>query len=141
LKTAGLRGAGLWALYLAAALPFAGAVARCALDPARPVGDVLALSLLAAFFVVPYARAYDFPVLLVPLLALLGGRLPQAGGAVVLLFLLLAPHAFLLGFPSRAAANNYTLFLIPLVLTAAWLVPSRPKPAAPRLSGQGLSPG
>jgi hypothetical protein len=61
LRALGLHGPALWLLYAAVALPFLGVVLHAALDRTRPLSDVLALGTLAAFFVAPYARHYDFP--------------------------------------------------------------------------------
>src|SRR5262249_26321377 len=83
LKTAGLRGAALWGAYGLAALAAVAIVVRAALDHGRPLGDVLALALLAVFFVAPYGRHYDFPVLLIPFLVLVGTRLPDWAGAAL----------------------------------------------------------
>jgi hypothetical protein len=92
LKALGLRSWGLWGLYLAVALPFLAGVARSALDVNRPLRDVMALGLLAAFIVIPYARHYDFPVLLIPLFVLLGDRLSEKAGSLLLMSLILIPY-------------------------------------------------
>ena len=80
LRTLGLRSWSLWVLFLAVALPFLWAVVKTAIDPGRPVCDVIALGLLAAFFVAPYGRDYYFPVLCVPALVLIGDRLSEKAG-------------------------------------------------------------
>src|SRR5205823_1117697 len=91
LKTLGLRGWALWALYLAGALPFLAAVLRTALGRGAALSGLLGWGILAAFFVAPYARHYDFPVLLVPAL-LLGNRLPQLASAGLLMALVVLPY-------------------------------------------------
>jgi hypothetical protein len=128
LKTLGLRGCTLWSLYLAVALPFLVAVLKTALDANRDVRDVFAIGLLAAFFVAPYGRHYDFPVLLVPLLVLLADRLSEKQGAILLLALMLIPYLqfVLLVRYSRLIVPGVdfnvecTYFWIPLVLAAIW---------------------
>src|SRR5207237_565912 len=92
LKAVGLRSWGLWVLYLTVALPFLREVLRSAFDRDRPVREVIALGFLAAFFVAPYGRHYDFPTLLVPFFILLGGRLSEKAGSALLIALLVIPY-------------------------------------------------
>jgi hypothetical protein len=132
LKTLGLRGWGLWIGYLAVAVPFLGVVLRAAWDRERPVRDVLALSLLAAFFVAPYGRHYDFPVLLIPLFVLLGGRLSEKAGTVLVKVLIVTPYVEYLIEMILALVSPYffsrpvsllvewTYSWIPLLLVAVW---------------------
>jgi hypothetical protein len=130
LKALGLRGGWLWAFYLAAALPFLGALVWLALDRATRVADLLALSILAIFFVVPYARHYDFPVLLVPLLVLVRDRLGPWPRRTLLAALLCLPYvqlpllADLKGAyqPSVKFLLESTYFWVPSLLTLLWLV-------------------
>jgi hypothetical protein len=140
LKVAGLRSWGLYTMYAAVALPFLGAVLLAALDSSRPLRDVLSLGLLAAYFVAPYGRHYDFPVLLIPLFTLLGTRLKELWGAGLLFVVLLLPYLqylvldrlkVLLGFSGRLNPE-FTFFWIPLLLALAWFA-SAPR-AAPRPS-------
>lgn len=136
LKATGLRSWGFEAAYAAVALPFLGVVLRTAYDRSRPLRDVLSLGLLAAYFVAPYGRHYDFPVLLIPLLTLIGTRLKERSGAAMLFALLFLPYLHylvldrlkvLLGFTGRLNPE-FTFFWIPLLLTAAWFA-SPPKTA------------
>jgi hypothetical protein len=142
LKAVGLTGWPLLALYLAAALPFLGAVVWAALARACSTLELMALSLLAAFFVTPYARHYDFAVLLMPLLALVGRRLGFWAGLILALAYVLVPYVqqYLLELykplynPAGLFRWEGTYFWVPLVLTAAWLlgrgkrlaIPARP---------------
>jgi hypothetical protein len=64
LRAAGLSGWPLAAAYAFLALPLALLIAHSAWQAQRPVFDLLAWGLLAAFIVAPYAQIYDFPVLL-----------------------------------------------------------------------------
>jgi Glycosyltransferase family 87 len=133
LRALGLPGWLAWALYLAVALPFLGAAVRAALRGACPWLDLMALALLAAFFVAPYARHYDFPVLLIPLLALLRGRPHPLAARLLPLALVILPYVqlFLLVHykplynPSGRFLLEGSFFWVPLVLTAAWLVSAR----------------
>jgi hypothetical protein len=128
LRTAGAQGWGLGLAYLAVAVPFVVAVVRAALDRTRPVADTLALGVLAAFFVAPYARHYDFPVLIVPLLILLGWRLPRVVGAtlVVALVVLPYPEFVLLNrlkptlHPGIDFLHESAFFWVPSLLAIAW---------------------
>jgi hypothetical protein len=133
LKAVGLPVGLAWALYLAVALPFLGAVVRAALGRGTSLLDLMAASLLAAFFVAPYARHYDFVVLTVPLLALLRYRLPTGAAALLALALVVLPfvqQGFLMHYkplynPSGLFLLEGTYFWVPLVLTACWLATVR----------------
>jgi hypothetical protein len=130
LRAVGLRGWLLAVAYLAAALPFAAAVVRAALDRAAPLASVLAWGILAAFFVSPYARHYDFPVLLIPAVLLLHNRLPRLGGTALVLVLAVLPYVQLLLLvkyqPLYDASRKFLLesafFWVPLLLAALWAV-------------------
>jgi hypothetical protein len=129
LKTIGLASWSLWALYLAAAIPFLVLVARAALDRSRPLEDIMGLGLLAAFIVAPYGRHYDFPVLLIPLFVLMGRRLSDLAATILLVVLLVLPYihfGILMKFKERYPNNvrlfpEFTFFWIPLLLTLTWL--------------------
>ena len=81
LRAAGLSGWPLVGAYAAVALPMALLIARSAWRAQRPVFDLLAWGLLAAFFVSPYAQIYDFPVLLPAFL----GALRRSGPVVTMI--------------------------------------------------------
>jgi hypothetical protein len=128
LKVAGLRSWWLQAAYLAVALPFLAEVARVAVERSRPLRDVLSVSLLAAYFFAPYGRHYDFPVLLIAFLVLLGTRLSERWGTALLVTLLLFPYLHYLvlgdlriwlGLPGRLNPE-FTFVWVPLLLTVAW---------------------
>jgi hypothetical protein len=130
LRTVGLRSWGLWAAYLALAVPFLALVVRAAVDRSRPAGDVIALGILAAFVVAPYGRHYDFPPLLIPLFVLMGGRLPELAAAGLMVSLLIFPYlhlGVLMEFRARYPSAGWlfpecTFLWIPALLTAAWLI-------------------
>jgi hypothetical protein len=132
LKAVGFQGWLAWGLYLAVALTFLAGVVRAALGRDSWL-DLMAVSLLAAFFVAPYARHYDFPVLLFPLLALLRNRLAPLAATLLAFSLVLLPYVqlFLLTRykqvynPSGLFLLEGSFFWIPLALTAAWLASSR----------------
>lgn len=72
LRTAGLQGGPLAMMYLALALPTTWLLARQAWNRQTPLFSLMASSVLGTFALVPYARYYDLPVLVFPLLELLG---------------------------------------------------------------------
>jgi hypothetical protein len=133
LRTLDLSGWALGTLYLAVALPVVGAVVRTALDRSRPPGDVVAVSTLASFLIAPYARHYDFPVLLLPLFLLLDRRLSALVGASLLTALVALPYAQLVFLyhlkeihgPVFKWHGELTFFWVPLLLTAAWFLTDR----------------
>jgi hypothetical protein len=127
LRTVGLRSWALGVAYLAVAVPLLVAAVGRALDRARPLRDTVVLGLLAAFFVAPYARPYDFPVLLIPLLVLLSDRLSDRAGAALLVAVALLPYLqfiLLMKYRNLYTTTDFILessfFWIPLLLLAAW---------------------
>jgi hypothetical protein len=141
LRTLGLRSWALWAIYLAVALPLLGGVVRSAMDRSRPLREVIALGLLAVFFVAPYARHYDFVVLLIPSFVLIGDRLSEKAGALLLASLILVPYLqfILLVRYSRKVVPDVDFFLectyfwVPLLLATLWMF-TRSKTGKPRVS-------
>jgi hypothetical protein len=133
LRAVGAEGWRLWLAYLALAVPALVAVVWAALDRTRPLAQVLAGGLLAAFFVAPYARHYDFPVLAVPALALFATRLPRAAGVAVLAALVVVPYVQFVVLGRVKAAHDpggkflleCTFFWVPTLIAAAWLVGAR----------------
>jgi hypothetical protein len=129
LRAVGAEGWSLWLAYLALAVPFLVAVVRAALDRARPIADVLGAGVLAAFFVAPYARHYDFPVLVVPCL-LLAARGARLTGTALGLALILLPYVQFAVLAQLKAAYHpdglflceCTFFWVPLLLVAAWVM-------------------
>jgi hypothetical protein len=129
LKTGGLRGWALWCVYGALALPVLCSVLRVALDPKSPLREVMGLGLLAVFFVAPYARHYDFVVLLIPAFVLIGDRLSEKGGAILLMSLILIPYlqfTFLVRYsrlivPGVDFYVECTYFWVPVLLTGLWI--------------------
>jgi hypothetical protein len=133
LKSAGFQSWGFWALYAAVAIPLLAAVVKAAWDRSRPLHDVIALGLLVACIVAPYGRHYDFPILLIPLFVLMGTRLSEIAGTVLLVALLLLPYFQYwimsrlgligdIGRPSR----EFLFAWLPLLLAAAWFASGRP---------------
>ena len=128
LKSAGFRSWSFWALYALVAVPLLATVLKASLDRSKPLHEVLALGLLAACIVAPYGRHYDFPVLLIPLFVLLGTRLSEIAGAVLLVALLLLPYSQywimarrgLVGQIGRPSPE-FLFAWVPLLLAGVWL--------------------
>jgi Glycosyltransferase family 87 len=128
LRALGVGGWALWGLYLAVALPFLAAVLHAALVRGRPVADLFALGTLAVFFVAPYARHYDCPLLLIPFLILLGGRLSPRVGTALLAALVVLPYVQIVLLvrlkewcnPDGRFLLESTFFWIPVLLAIAW---------------------
>jgi Glycosyltransferase family 87 len=141
LKALGVRGWVLWVLYLAVALPFLGVVLQASFDRARPVGDLFALGALAVFFVAPYARHYDCPLLLIPFLLLLGNRLSPRIGTTLLIALVVLPYVQLIVLADLKARYDpggkflleATFFWIPVLVAITWFTSEavRKKPGRP----------
>jgi hypothetical protein len=128
LKTLGLHSWWLGGLYLAVALPFLGGVVRKALDRESSLKDVMALGIMAAFFVAPYSLSYDFTVLLFPMLVLLGDRLSERAGTLFLFTLIFLPYLHIqnasripLWWVPTRFSHQVTLCWIPLLLVIVWL--------------------
>jgi hypothetical protein len=128
LKTAGLRGWPLWGLYLAVALPFLAVLLRASFDRSRPLEDILSLGSIGPFILAPYARHYDFTILLLPVLVLIGRRLSEKVGTALLVALLVLPYInlgiiaeFRERYPSTVRLfPEWTFLWIPMLVTVTW---------------------
>jgi hypothetical protein len=132
LRTLGLHGWALWLAYAAAAVPLTAMSLRAAWDRGRLLRDVLALSSVATFFFAPYAQLYDYPILVIPLLVILGDRLPGRKGTALLAAFLLIPYAQIMlmlyykaNHPGSDLLEKYLFIWIPIFLATS-LCLSRP---------------
>ena len=119
----GLQVVPLMAMYALAAVPAVVLVMRAAWRRDTSLYTLLALAALSAFYVVPYLRYYDLPILLLPLFELL--RRPLAGQQRSLLILaaLIVPAALWIvtpGEPSPLMSQVHWAWLV-ITLTAIWL--------------------
>lgn len=128
LTAVGVGGVLLALAYAAVVMPLMLALLRMTLKPGALLEDIFGLALIAPFFVVPYARPYDFPVLLVPALILMGTRLPDLTRAMmaVALVLLTGMHIVLITASYEAPVvgvrrPEFTYFWIPLLIAVTWL--------------------
>jgi hypothetical protein len=132
LAAVGVSGAMLLAASAAVAVAAVAALVREAVRRTTSLDAVFGLGTLVPFFVVPYARPYDFPILLVPALILLGSRLsPMSRGLLVAaLTVLTALHIAVITTTSEPAVigvrrPEFTYFWIPLLIAVAWLTAPR----------------
>jgi hypothetical protein len=127
LRALGLEGLSLAAAYLALALPFLAVIAWAAWRPAGKLEEVFSLGILGAFFIMPYARHYDFVILLIPLLVALG-RMPRLAAIALAILVMAGPYIQfnqLVEFKQRHnPSTNFlvesTFFWVPLLLAAVW---------------------
>lgn len=112
----------VWPFYLLLALPFGGAVLRAALQRSSSIDDIFALGILGAFFLAPTARPYDLPILLIPLLVVLGQRMRAFARPLLVAVLAVVPYVQLLFWaPShRNVPVHVWFFWIPLLLASLW---------------------
>jgi hypothetical protein len=133
LRSVGLGGWLLAVSYLAISVPFLVIVLRRAFDPGHPLVGLVGAALLAAFFVAPYARHYDFPVLVVPLVALAGrgtGSWFARGLPAAFLVVPYVQQYILVQYkphynPDGLFVLEATYFWVPVVLAATWLASTR----------------
>jgi hypothetical protein len=129
LRTGGISGVAFWLLNLPVDVGSVSLIVYSALRSTGSLRNVFSVALLSVFFVAPYARHYDFPILLIPLFVLLNDRLARVSGTVVLMALLLLPYVqFVILFQLKETYGPYfkyhgelTFFWIPLLLSALWL--------------------
>ncbi|MFN2375465.1 MAG: glycosyltransferase family 87 protein [Candidatus Binatia bacterium] len=124
----GLSGPLLIVAYMSVAVPLIVALVRAVAREQRCLEDIIGLALIAPFFVVPYARPYDYPVLLVPALTLMGSRLAGLPRAMLAGTLLLLPSLHILRLAADYATPvvgvrrpEFTYFWIPLLIGLLWL--------------------
>lgn len=138
LKTLGLRSWLLWAGYLAVAGPLVGLVLKRAWSPSGRLKDVISLAALAAFFVAPYAQPYDFPVLLLTVLALADDWKSELAKTALVVAMIIVPYLHIfyakrvtLWWLPPKPTHQVTIFWVPLLVLGLWLATSlRQRPAA-----------
>lgn len=147
LKTIGLRGWALGLVYAAGAAAAVAAVLR-ATGRDRPLHDVLALGLLGAFVVVPYGRYYDYLLLLIPCLVLVGRRLREVPATALLVVVYFGSFLHFAAFVEVRRRLKGVLpidveFLfvwVPLLLAGTWAA-SRPRKSEPPEPAVTARPG
>ncbi len=130
LRSLGLEGTALWIFYAALAVPILVAVLKLAWDRKSRAANLVGLSALGAFFVAPYARHYDFPILLILVLILLAKRRSLRAFALLLPILVLLPYLqiFLLAhlkamyYPNGHFFVECSFFWVPILCLISWLV-------------------
>jgi hypothetical protein len=122
LRALGIPGWELWAAYLAVAGASILWVLATAWDRRRSADQVICVSILATFFVVSYARAYDLAVLVLPLSLLLRSRMGQGGTGLVFLVCIILPFGQFYFVPlSNPYRNEATFSWVPALLALIWL--------------------
>lgn len=124
----GLDGVLLHAAYLSLALPLLLALLRATVQGHRSLDDLVGLSLIVPFFVVPYARAYDFPILLIPALTLMGRYLSPLSRAMMAFALIVLPTFHIVRIAAATVPPvvgvtrpEFTTIWIPFLIGAVWL--------------------
>lgn len=124
----GFSGPMLIVAYMVVAVPLLLAMLRAVAREERSLEDIVGLALLAPFFVIPYARPYDYPVLLVPTLTLMGSRLAGLPRAMLAGTLLVLPSLHIVRLAADYATPvvgarrpEFTYFWIPLLIGLLWL--------------------
>lgn len=147
LEAVGVHGLVLYLAVAAAAVALVLALLRMTLRDRTQLKDVFALALVAPFFVAPYARPYDFPILAIPVLVLLG-KLPEVSrvtlaAAVTVLPALHLLHLTAMYVPPVVGVRRpeFTYFWIPMLVGLVWLLCSVSKGSSqvvlPRPADQG----
>jgi hypothetical protein len=141
LRALGVEGWLLWVLYAAGAILFLGLVGWTAIDRHRPLAELVGISLLAGFFVAPYSQAYDYAVLLIPLLVLTGGRVPAEQSRLLWFVVFLGPYLhFLIVVLQYGPESKFTLFAWPFLFSIVWLATWRKNsPGSPPTSDASLT--
>jgi hypothetical protein len=124
LKTLNFSGATLWILYAGVSLLFLGVIVARALRRDAPLDHLLAICLIAVFFVATYVRAYDMSILLIPLFVLMGKRLSPVVGAGLLLVVMVVPYGYFF-LPARFLEVAVLFMFIPILMSIVWLVSTR----------------
>ena len=125
LKALGLHNPLLMCGYLAMAIPLGIAVLRFALDRERGWDELICLSLIASFFIVPYVRYYDVPILLIPVLVVAGSHSAELVGAALMAAVMFVPYLQYFSLFSRypriqLIGYEYTYFWIPALIGFGW---------------------
>ena len=123
LRTFGFSGGLLGALYLALAVPVAALTLRAAWDRGTPALQLFALATLATLALVPYVRYYDFPVLLLPLVEVLGRPLPGSTRGLLAASFMIVPLALwvmIAGEPSVVVGQLQGLWMVAALL-GTWI--------------------
>lgn len=124
----GVSGPLFYLAWAVVALPLLTVLAAMALDEETSLEDLVCVALIVPFFVAPYARAYDFPVLMVPALVLMGSRLPELSRLMLgaTLTVLVGLHIVWITATFEPPVvgvrrPEFTYFWIPVLVAIAWL--------------------
>lgn len=121
LRTLRMSGVPLVASYLAIAVPAVIALGRVTTKRDVPLVRVIGLAALVAFAVVPYLRYYDTPILLLPLVDVLGRLHAPRQRALLASAFMIVPWALWLSIPGEPSLVVGELQWIWMVATLALL--------------------
>jgi len=128
LEAVGLHGVLLYAAYSALAVPVLLSLVRMTLHGERKLEDIFGFALIAPVFVIPYTRPYDFPLLLIPALIVMGSRMTALSQAMMAFALAVLPALHLLRLTADyvppvvgVRRPEFTYVWIPLLIGATWL--------------------
>jgi hypothetical protein len=113
LRTLGLERWPLALGYAAAALPIAAMALGVAWNRTRPCSDAIALGVVSAFFVSSHSLAYDFAILLFPMMAFLPGLSVRVAVRLLLTVMLAFNLHFALTQGGATRLSFVTLFWLP----------------------------
>jgi hypothetical protein len=139
LKGSGLSTPTLIVLYGVICSAFLGWIVRRALDQTASPGELISLCLLGTFWIAPYGRVYDLPLLLLPTWVLLSDRLPELAKGLLLVGFLVLPYLYwgwsflreqTAGIPLQNLEIGY--FGLPVALLAWWLLQEFSRSQAPQ---------
>jgi hypothetical protein len=147
LRSIGLGGPWLALAYAAVAMPIVLAVVRLAAGTSCSLLELIAIGLVSAFFVAHYAQCYDFALLTLPLLLLIG-RLEERRATAFLLFILIGPYlhatyikSIRLWWLPATADHLVATFWVPLLLGILLVLTARvPRPTPTVTAGSSVDP-
>lgn len=147
LQAVGIDGALLHLAVAAVAVPILLMLFRMTLRSETEASDLFALALVAPFFIAPYARPYDFPVLLIPVLTLMG-KLPDVSRVSLAIAMTLLPALHLLHLTASyvppvvgVRRPEFTYFWIPMLVGLVWLLCCGSKKRREGLPHRPANPG
>lgn len=121
-QSIGLPSWALWGTYALGAVPAAGLLVYSIRDRTCPLGDVFGLGILAAFFIAPYARAYDQTLLIVPLIQLVGRLRPVWATMMLVVCIVLPAVQLCLTASWGLEGSEVTLVWPPPFMATLWMI-------------------
>jgi hypothetical protein len=127
LDAVGVRGVAMYAAFAVVAAPLLLMLLGMTLRSDTTILELFSVALIAPFFLAPYARPYDFPILLIPALAVLA-RLNDVSRLTFAIAVTLLPALHLLHLTATFVPPvvgirrpEFTYFWIPMLIALMWL--------------------